>query len=129
MISARFIRFAAVGGFAAFANFASRIGFSRVVPYEVAIVLAFIVGITIAFVLSQRFVFEPSSNTVPKQFAWFFVINLAGLVQTFVVAVGLHRFVLPALGIEAHAEEIAHGIGVLVPVVTSYIGHKSLSFR
>ena len=129
MVSARFLRFLAVGGLAALANFGSRIGCSRVVSDEGAIVLAFVVGITTAFVLSRRFVFEPSARPVPVQFGWFLAINLAGLVQTFVVAVGLARFVLPAMGIERYAEEIAHGIGVLVPVVTSYIGHKTLSFR
>ena len=129
MVSARFLKFAVVGGFAALANFGSRIAFSRLVPYEVAIVLAFVVGITLAFVLSRRFVFEPSVNSVPKQFGWFLAINLAGLVQTFVVAVVLHRFLLPAIGVTSYTEEIAHGIGVLVPVVTSYIGHKSLSYR
>ncbi|KLB61139.1 membrane protein, partial [Xanthomonas euvesicatoria] len=34
----------------------------------------------------------------------------------------------PYLAIDFHAETLAHGIGVAVPVVTSYIGHKYLSF-
>jgi len=37
--------------------------------------------------------------------------------------------VLPALGIHSYAEEIAHALGILAPVITSYLGHKHLTFR
>jgi len=41
----------------------------------------------------------------------------------------LARWVLPSIGIVEHAEALAHLVGVLVPVVTSYFGHKRWSFR
>lgn len=36
---------------------------------------------------------------------------------------------LPRLGIVWHAKEIAHLVGVAVPVFSSYIGHKKWSFK
>ena len=36
--------------------------------------------------------------------------------------------IFPAVGFTWHGETVAHVIGVLVPVVTSYLGHKHFSF-
>jgi putative flippase GtrA len=57
------------------------------------------------------------------------LINLAAVLQTLAVSFVLARYVFPGIGLAWHAELIAHGIGVVVPVLTSYIGHNKLSFR
>ena len=36
---------------------------------------------------------------------------------------------LPWLGVDVLRSEVAHVVGVAVPVVSSYFGHKYLSFR
>ena len=41
----------------------------------------------------------------------------------------LAYWALPALGVQAFVHEIAHAVGVMVPVFTSYLGHKHFSFR
>jgi putative flippase GtrA len=51
------------------------------------------------------------------------------VLQTLAVSLGLARLVFPAVGLTAHAEELAHLAGIAVPVFTSYIGHKRLSFQ
>lgn len=51
------------------------------------------------------------------------------VLQTLAVSMGLALYVLPALGVTRHVAEIAHAVGVIVPVFTSYLGHKHLSFR
>jgi len=33
------------------------------------------------------------------------------------------------LGLKVYVPEVAHAIGIAVPVFTSYIGHKRWSFR
>jgi putative flippase GtrA len=33
------------------------------------------------------------------------------------------------MGVTAYAPELAHAVGVVVPVFTSYLGHKHFSFR
>ena len=37
--------------------------------------------------------------------------------------------VLPSLGVQRFVHEIAHAVGVVVPVFSSYLGHKHLSFK
>ncbi|ALG68825.1 GtrA family protein [Beggiatoa leptomitoformis] len=129
--STTFIKFLAVGGFAAIVNFGSRIGFSYFFNYTTAIVLAYFVGIIIAFIFNKLFVFthKIGSRSPAKQFYYFFLINLLGLAQTLVVSLLLAHILLPALGIEQGIEEIAHFIGICVPVFTSYLGHKYITFR
>ena len=129
MKSRQFITFLVAGGAAAIANFGSRILLSYWLPYVPSIIIAFVIGLVSAFVLNRAFVFVNASNTLRNQAWWFTIVNLAALVQTLVISVALGKYALPAVGMGEHAETIAHGIGVLVPVMTSYIGHKHLSFR
>jgi putative flippase GtrA len=129
MIRSRFMRFLLVGGFAAALNFLSRIVLSQWLSYPLAIVGAFLVGISTAFVLSRSFVFERGAAPIRVQALWFTVVNLAALVQTLAVSLLLAHYLLPMLGITRGAETIAHAVGVAIPVLTSYIGHKRLSFR
>jgi len=56
-------------------------------------------------------------------------VNMLALLQTLLVSLLLARIVLPKLGVSWHSEEIAHAIGIAVPIVTSYIGHQRLTFR
>ena len=39
------------------------------------------------------------------------------------------QIVTKPLGIDRFAAELAHAVGVMVPVFTSYLGHKHWSFR
>jgi putative flippase GtrA len=120
--------FLLVGGLAAAVNFGSRIALGTVLNYVPSIVVAFCLGMVTAFVLNRALVFKSASNAIHHQAAWFVAINGLAMIQTVLVSLVLARWVLPGLVIEQYAETIAHGIGVAVPVVTSYFGHKYLSF-
>lgn len=124
----RFASFLAVGGLAALVNIAVRIALSRLVAYEVAVVLAFPAALTTAFLLSKAFVFK-TTGSVTVEYGRFLIVNLFALAQVWVVSVVLARMVLPALGFTWHAETAAHAIGVLSPVLTSYYAHKRFTFR
>jgi putative flippase GtrA len=128
VISDRFARFLAVGGFAAGVNFGSRIVLDMAMPYVAAIVLAYCIGMATAFVLNRRFVFTGTDTPVVRQAGWFVLVNLAAVAQTLVVSLLLARWGLPAIGWDWQVETVAHAFGVAVPVVTSYFGHKWLSF-
>ena len=123
-----FLRFLLTGGFAAAVNIGSRALFSLVMPFEAAVVVAYLVGMATAFVLARLFVFAPSGGGV-RGFARFALVNLVALVQVWLVSVGLANWLFPAVGYIFHAELVAHTIGVLSPVVTSYYGHKLFTFR
>jgi putative flippase GtrA len=121
--------FLVAGGIAAVANYGSRFGFSAWFSYPVAIVLAYLVGMTVAFALMRRYVFEGGGKPLGPQIVRFAGVNALAVVQTLVVSLVLARWVLPVVDVTRHAEAIAHAVGVAVPVVTSYFGHKLATFR
>jgi len=125
----RFALFLVAGGIAAAANYGSRFGFSLWFSYPVAIVLAYLVGMTVAFALMRQYVFEGHGKALVPQIVRFVGVNVLAVLQTLVVSLVLARWLLPALGMMEHVEAIAHAVGVAVPVVTSYFGHKLATFR
>lgn len=125
----QFFKFLAAGGLAAIANFGSRIAFSHWMQYIPAIILAYLVGMATAFMLNRLFVFTGAPNSLRNQAAWFTLVNLAAVAQTLAISLLLVEYLLPAIGVRTHVETVAHGIGVLVPVMTSYLGHKHLTFK
>jgi putative flippase GtrA len=124
----RFVLFLLAGGIAAGVNILSRIALNYVMPYEVAIVVAYLAGMTTAYLLNKFFVFESSGRGAASEYLRFALVNLAAVAQVWIVSVGLARFVFPAIGFSWHAETVAHVVGVAVPVFTSYLGHKHFSF-
>jgi len=128
-VSRQFLLFVAIGGFAAAVNLVARILFNLVTDFELAIVLAYPIGMTVAFVLNRVFVFHAQADAAAGQYLRFFLVNLVALVQIWVVSVGLAVWVLPMIGWTWHAETLAHAIGLASPIVTSYFAHKHFSFR
>ncbi|WP_372382297.1 GtrA family protein [Xanthomonas sp. NCPPB 1068] len=128
MLSRQFTLFLLVGGLAAAVNFGSRIALGAVLNYVPSIIVAYCLGMVTAFVLNRAIVFKSASKPLHHQATWFVAINLLAVLQTILVSLALARWALPGAGLEEHAETIAHAVGVAVPVVTSYFGHKYLSF-
>lgn len=127
--SRQFFVFLLTGGLAAAVNFGSRILFNRWCSFSLAIVLAYLVGMTTAFVLARLFVFKDSQRTLHHSAMFFVLVNLVAVAQTWLISMALAYYVLPSLGFTRYNAEIAHGAGVMVPVFTSYLGHKRFSFR
>ncbi len=125
----RFLRFLLVGGLAAGLNVAARWFLDFALAYEVAVALAYLVGMIAAFAMSRRFVFERSEAPLPVQFGRFAVVNMLAFAQVWLVSVGLARLLFPAVGFAWHSDTLAHLIGVASPIVTSYLGHRHFSFR
>jgi len=126
---ARFIRFVAVGGFAAVVNLGSRIVINDYLSYRVSVALAYLCGMITAFVLSKFLVFEKSGRAAHDEFLWFTLVNVLAVAQVWSISVGLAEFYFPWINFDWEPELVAHVIGVSVPVITSYFGHKHLSFR
>src|ERR1700757_277224 len=99
LLTGRFARFMLVGGLAAIVNFLSRILFSHGLSYPAAITLAFLMGITTAFIMNRRYVFRDATNPLHHQILWFTTINLAALLQTLAVSLLLADYLLPYFGI------------------------------
>ncbi|WP_045728464.1 GtrA family protein [Xanthomonas sp. GPE 39] len=129
MINRQFIGFVAAGGIAAAANFSSRILLSHWLAYVPAIALAYLIGMTIAFVLNRQFVFEKSATALHKQAFWFVTVNMIAILQTIAISLLLAHWIFPLIGFHFYPETIAHAAGVITPIFTSFIGHKHLSFK
>lgn len=127
--SRQFVAFLVTGGLAAAVNFGSRILYNQWMGFSPAIVLAYITGMITAFVLAKLFVFRDSQRSLHQSALYFVLVNGVAVLQTWAISVPLADWLLPALGVRQYVHEVAHAVGVAVPVFTSYLGHKHLSFK
>jgi putative flippase GtrA len=127
-LSRDFLKFLVVGGFAAGVNFFSRILLSHFLTFVVAVVIAYLIGMMVAFVLSKVLVFQPETGRTAKQFYYFTLVNIVAVVQTVIVSVFLVDYLFPLLDYSYYPEEIAHFIGISVPIFSSFLGHKYITF-
>ncbi len=128
-LSHQFLLFLITGGTAAAVNFFSRILYSLWLPFSVAVVLAYLTGMITAFVLAKLFVFKNSQQSMQRSAVFFVLVNLVAVAQTWGISMGLLYVVFPAWEFNFYAPECAHAVGVIVPVFTSYLGHKRWSFK
>jgi putative flippase GtrA len=125
----QFLGFVIAGGVAALANFGSRILLSEFLNYPTAILVAFLVGLATGFCLMRGHVFGASGRPLGHEIALFVMVNVLAVAQTLIVSLVLAYWVLPWFGVVAHAETVAHLVGVAVPLFTSYVAHKHWTFR
>lgn len=121
--------FVVASGFAAMANFGSRILFSHVTTYAIAIVLAYLVGMATAFSLNRAYVFKDADKPLGHQIFWFVAVNMLALLQTLLISLAFTHYVFPFFDMRFHPEAIAHALGIAAPAIVSYFGHKHLTFR
>lgn len=124
----RFVSFVVTGGIAAGVNVVSRWLLSFVTFYEAAITIAYLVGMTTAFLLARRFVFAPTTGGWLREYGRFALVNVFSFAQVLLVSDLLARLLFPAIGFTWHAHDVAHLIGVMSPIVLSYYAHKHFSF-
>lgn len=122
-----FARFLGVGGIAALANLCSRYLFDFVMPFEVAVVLAYMVGMVIGFLLFQKMLFG-GGGIEARRVTRFICVNIFGATLAWAVSSLMARQILPALGWSWHPYEIAHLCGVAAPAITSFFLHKHYTF-
>tara|TARA_R110002072_G_scaffold43340_16_gene121863 strand:+ start:15783 stop:16220 length:438 start_codon:yes stop_codon:yes gene_type:complete len=134
LYATRFLRFLVAGGLAALVNFGSRFFYNIFVDFSAAVVLAFLSGLTVGYLLNKRYVFTASTNSVSQEIGWFVLINTLALAQTWGLSVYLVQLLPQFIAVDSPGrsdmvEALAHGAGIMLPVFTSYIGHKYLTFR
>jgi len=127
--SRQFLAFLCTGGIAAAVNFGSRILYNQWMGFSAAVVLAYLTGMVTAFLLAKAFVFKDSEQATHKSIGFFILVNLVAVLQTWIISVSLAYYFLPLMGVENYVKDIAHAVGVAVPVFSSYIGHKKWSFK
>ena len=128
-MSKQFLLFLFTGGIAALVNVGSRIFYNIWLSFSSSIILAYLTGMVTAFVLAKWLVFQESHQPLHRSALFFILVNMLAILQTWVISIGLADYALPFFGISFFVKEVAHLIGVAVPVFTSYLGHKHFSFR
>lgn len=122
-------RFLAAGAFAAGVNFGTRFAYSAVVAFPLAVGLAYLTGMVVAFYLMRGFVFGAGTQSTGQSAAMFFAVNMVGIAEVVTISVVLEKWVLASVGVEAHREALAHAIAIPSVAVSSFWGHKHFSFR
>lgn len=120
--------FVVTGGIAAGVNIAARWVLSWFLLYEVAVAIAYLFGMTSAFLLARTFVFEAGRRHWMGEFGRFAIVNAVSFLVVLGVSAGLARLFFPAIGYHWHAEDVAHVIGVVSPILLSFYAHKHFSF-
>ena len=83
----------------------------------------------IAYILAKKFVFFNSKKSIKSSVAGFVFINFLAIMQTWLVSIGIKAILIQFIETIFFIELIAHTTGVLVPVFTSFFGHKYISFN
>lgn len=127
--SREFLRFLMAGGTAAALQWGSRFLFSQFMAFGWAVALAYLVGLSTAFVLNKLFVFGASDRTVGQEMAYFALVNAVSFPIVWVVSIVLGVHLLPNFMSSSLAEAVGNGIGILSPVGVSFVLHKFFTFR
>jgi putative flippase GtrA len=126
---AKFTLFMVVGGFAALVNLVSRYLLTPVVGFGSSVVIAYLIGMLVAFVLFRGLVFQSSGRDVSDEVWRFVIVNIGALTLVWAISLGLARVIFPALHFHWHADDVAHFVGTGVPAISSYNGHSIYTFR
>lgn len=124
----RFVRFLFAAGASVPVNLVARIVFQRWVDFGIAVLLAHVVGMLTAYVLTRLFVFERSGRSTRSELSRFAIVNVASAAVTWAVSVTLAQALFPSIGFRWHPELIAHVTGLAVSSITSFVGHRHFSF-
>lgn len=125
---AEFLIFLGLGGLAAATNLIVRYLLNFMMPFEIAVILAYMAGMVVAFVLFGKLLFTGSQGKLTRRVSRFIQVNLLGATLAWIVSVLMARIALPAIGWTFHPLEIAHFFGVAAPVASSYVLHKLYTF-
>jgi putative flippase GtrA len=127
-LSPQFLRFFCSALLAAAINFFARLMLDPYLGYNKAIVVSYVIGTIFAFFLYQHEVFGKGSKPLWQEIGLFLFVTFAAIAQTLIVSVLLVDHFFPFIGWYWHNKEVAHFIGMGVPMFSSFLGHKYLTF-
>jgi len=127
--SQQFVTFLITGGIAATINFLARIFYNQYYSFSASVLFAYLTGMVTAYILAKIFVFKSSTQSIKRSAMIFALVNVLAAAQTWFISMGLNFYILPILGVQMYAPEIASAIGIAFPVFTSYLGHRRWSFK
>jgi putative flippase GtrA len=96
--------------------------------YSASIIISQIIGIIITFILNKIFIFAKGRQKLSISVLFFVLVNIESLLQTLLLS-NVFLWLFKKLNIDFYNPITAHFIGVGSTSITSYIGHKLLSFK
>jgi len=123
-----FAHFLIIGGLSAIANLGSRYLLDVALPFEVAAVLAYGIGMAIGFLLFQLTMFQGQNIMQPRRMVRFAWVNVYGMTLALGVSTVMARVILPVSGWTWQPFEVAHLAGVAAPAISSYFLNKHYTF-
>jgi putative flippase GtrA len=128
-LSEQFGRFLIAGGVALLANWLSRFVFGWYVGFGWSIVLAYLVGIVVAFTLNKIFVFPHGDRSLNSELFLFFLINIGAFPVVWIAAYILGDWIFVRWIPERLALALGHGIAITFPALINFVLHKFVTFR
>ena len=125
----QFLRFSVVGAVAALLHWSSRIAFNYVVSYELALVLAYVVGTSSALVLNKIYVFPLSGRSLHWEVSFFVLVNLIAFPFVWSISYTLSEILFPRIGFVFYPRATAHGLAICFPLFANFLAHKYITFR
>lgn len=127
-LTKQFLCFLAVGGLAALLHWLARIFLSVWLPFSWAVIIAYGVGMMVAFLLNSFFVFPKSEKARHKQARDFVFVNMSFFPVVWFASIQLNHW-LKTLGMISHSEELAHAIAIPLPMLATFLIYKFFAFR
>ncbi len=124
----RVILFLFVGGSAALVNWLARIALSNWMQYELAVFLAYIIGMIVGYIGYRFLVYKASSHSVGAEILRFIAVNAISGVFVIFFASLLMRVILPYFGLSLYVEELGHAIAIALGAVINYHAHARITF-
>ena len=118
-----------IGTFTALINLLSRIFYNNYMSFPNAVIMAFLTGMIVGFILYKIFVFKKSIHSTFKEIYLYIMVNFVTIIQTYLISVGLEKYLFPYIEFEYYPKFIAHIFGVAIPALSSFIGHKYFTFK
>lgn len=127
-LSRQFLGFVGVGVTAVTANWLARVIIGHWVPFVWSVVLAYCVGMAVAFALNALFVFPGSSRPRKRQAMEFGLVNLAFLPVVWFATIAFEH-ALQWAGVRRFTESIAHALALAIPMSSTFLIYKFFTFK
>jgi putative flippase GtrA len=92
-----------------------------------AVIIAYVVGMCVAFILNSFFVFPKSDRPKYKQARDFVIVNLAFLPVVWGASMIFEGW-LRSIGV-VYSQALAHGIAVAIPMFATFLIYKFFAFK
>lgn len=127
-LTTQFLSFLVVGGLAALLHWLARIILSVWLPFSTAVIIAYIIGMIVAFILNSFFVFPKSEKSRHAQARDFVLVNLSFFPVVWFVSLQINNW-LKTISIVSHSEELAHAIAIPLPMLATFLIYKFFAFK